>query len=151
MSKPVKHGNAWGFGGGTRRARRRSAVFDDYRRAQAELSRGQVEVAEIKAGIRNAPRPTKTFDDLAEYRLEKRAPRRRSEGPKSHPQAPSTLLWWNRAPKSRTEDFDDFVNLKIDDEDDLTPKVDSDEWFTYEAACQAGRSWTRPSHAAMER
>jgi len=36
------------------------AVFDDYKRAQTELSRRQVEVEEIKRGIRNAAPPEKS-------------------------------------------------------------------------------------------
>ena len=55
---------------------RRSAVHDEYRTAQAELSRHQVEVEEIKRGIRDAAPPEKTFGDLCDYWLDKRAPRK---------------------------------------------------------------------------
>jgi hypothetical protein len=58
---------------------RQSAVHDDYEFAQTELRRHQVEIAEIKRGIRNAPPPKKTCGDLFDYWLEKRAPRKRSQ------------------------------------------------------------------------
>jgi hypothetical protein len=38
-----------------------------------------VEAEEIKRGIRNRPPPEKSFGDLCDYWLEKRAPRKRSE------------------------------------------------------------------------
>jgi len=41
--------------------RRQSAVHDDYKFAQTELRRHQVEVEEIKRGLRNAAPPDKTF------------------------------------------------------------------------------------------
>jgi hypothetical protein len=58
---------------------RQSAVFDDYKRAQTELSRKQVEVEEVRRGIRNAAPPEKTVNDLCDYWIEKRAPRKRGK------------------------------------------------------------------------
>jgi integrase len=78
MSKPVKHGDRWRVRWVDERGVRQSAVFDDYKVAQTELRRRQVEVEEIKRGVRNAPLPEKSFGDLCDYWLEKRAPRKRS-------------------------------------------------------------------------
>ena len=58
--------------------KRQSAVFDEYKVAQKELSRHQVEVEEIRRGVRNAAPPEKTFGDLCDYWIENRAPRKRS-------------------------------------------------------------------------
>lgn len=79
MGKPVKHRDKWRIRWLDQHGERESAVFDDYRRAQTELSRHQVEVEEIKQGVRNAPPPQKTFGDLCDYWIEKRAPRKRSQ------------------------------------------------------------------------
>jgi hypothetical protein len=78
VAKPTKHRGKWRIRWVDEKARRQSAVFDDYRRAQTELNRRQVEVEEIKRGIRNAAPPEKTFADLCDYWLDKRAPRKRS-------------------------------------------------------------------------
>ena len=78
MAKPVKHGDKWRIRWLDENDRRKSAVFDDYRRAQSELSRHQVEVEEIRRGMRNASPPEKTFGDLCDYWIENRAPRKRS-------------------------------------------------------------------------
>lgn len=78
VAKPTKHRGKWRIRWIDEKGERQSAVFDDYRRAQTELSRHQVEVEEVKRGIRNAPAPEKTFGDLCDYWLENRAPRKRS-------------------------------------------------------------------------
>jgi hypothetical protein len=79
VAKPTKHGDKWRIRWLDERAHRQSAVFDDYKRAQAELSRRQVEVEEIRRGVRNAPPPEKTLGDLFDYWVEKRAARKRSK------------------------------------------------------------------------
>ena len=79
MAKPVKHRGKWRIRRIDEHEKRQSAVFDDYKRAQTELSRRQVEVEEIKGGIRNAAPPEKTGDDLFDYWIDKRAPRKRSQ------------------------------------------------------------------------
>ena len=58
MAKPAEHKGKWRIRWIDEKGRRQSAVFDDYKRAQTELSRRQVEVEEIKRGIRNAAPPT---------------------------------------------------------------------------------------------
>jgi hypothetical protein len=54
VAKPVKHGDKWRIRWLDEHEKRQSAVFDDYKRAQTELSRRQVQVEEIKRGVRNA-------------------------------------------------------------------------------------------------
>jgi integrase len=78
VAKPTKHRGKWRVRWVDDQGRRQSAVFDDYRRAQTELSLRQVDAEEIKRGIRNAAPPEKTFNDLCDYWIEKRAPRKRS-------------------------------------------------------------------------
>jgi hypothetical protein len=58
---------------------------DDYKRAQTELSWKQVEAEEVKRDIRNAAPLEKTFEDLCDYCVEKRAPRRPTCGPMREP------------------------------------------------------------------
>jgi hypothetical protein len=99
--------------------KRRSAVFDDYKRAQTELSRRQVEVEEIKRGVRNAAAPEKTFDDLCDYWIEKRAPRKRSR------KDDESIIRRHLRPafgamKLRhvaVEEVDGYIGEKIDDEE----------------------------------
>jgi hypothetical protein len=78
VAKPTKHRGKWRARWIDEKGERQSAVFDDYRCAQTELSRHQVEVGEIKRGIRNAPPPERTFGELCDDWLENRAPRKRS-------------------------------------------------------------------------
>ena len=67
VAKPTTHRGKWRIRWVDEQGRRRSAVFDDYRRAQTELSRRQVEVEEIQRGVRNAPPPEKTLGDLCDH------------------------------------------------------------------------------------
>jgi hypothetical protein len=57
VAKPTKRGDKWRIRWLDERGERQSAVRDDYKVAQNELRRHQVEVEEIKRGIRNAPPP----------------------------------------------------------------------------------------------
>jgi hypothetical protein len=79
VAKPLRHRDEWRIRWLDEHGKRQSAVFDDYKRAQTELSRHQVEVEEIKRGIRNAAPPEKTGDELFDYWIDKRAPRKRSQ------------------------------------------------------------------------
>ncbi len=107
-----------------RRRQRQSAVFEDYKRAQSELSRQQVEVEEIKRGLRNAPPPEKTFGELCDYWLEKRAPRKRK------PKDDASIIGKHLRPTFGpmrvrdvgVEDVDDYLAWKID-EDGLSEKT----------------------------
>ena len=59
MAKPTKHGDKWRVRWLDEHGKRQSAVFDDYKIAQTEVRRQQVEVEQIKRGTRNAsPRGT---------------------------------------------------------------------------------------------
>ncbi len=78
VAKPVKHGDSWRIRWLDEHGRRQSAVFDDYKRAQTELSRRHVEVEEVRRGVRNATPPEKMFGELCDYWIENRAPRKRS-------------------------------------------------------------------------
>jgi integrase len=78
MAKPVKHGDKWRVRWVDEKRERQSAVFDDYKSAQTALCRRQIEIEEIRRGVRNPAPPDKTLNDLCDYWLEKRAPRKRS-------------------------------------------------------------------------
>lgn len=56
---------------------RRSAVHDDYKVEQKELSRHLVEVDEIRRGVRIAP-VDKTFGDLCDYWVKNKVVQKRS-------------------------------------------------------------------------
>lgn len=59
MAKPVKHRNGWRIRWFDEKGKRQSAVYADYKVAQNEVRRRQLEVAEIKSGARSAPPPPK--------------------------------------------------------------------------------------------
>ena len=118
MAKPVKHGDKWRIRWLDEHDRRQSAVFDDYRRAQSELNRHQVEVEEIRRGVRNASPPEKTFGDLCDYWIENRAPRKRSRKDdesilRKHLRPAFGAL---RLRDVGVEEVDGYVNDKIDGE-----------------------------------
>jgi len=106
-----------GASAGSTSGRRCSAVFDNYKRAQLELSRKLLEINEIERGMRSAMPPEKTFGDLCDYWLETRAVRKRSK------KDDQSLIRVHLRPafgamKLRdvgTEDIDAYVNEKIDD------------------------------------
>jgi hypothetical protein len=117
VAKPAKHGDKWRIRWLDERGRRQSAVYDDHKRAQAELRRHQAEVEEVRCDVRNAPPPEKTFGDLCDYWLDKRAPRKRSQKDDE-----SIIRRYLRqafgAMRVRdvgVEDVDAYVNEKIDD------------------------------------
>ncbi len=118
MGKPVRHRGKWRIRWIDERGKRQSAVYDDYRGAQAELSRRQVEVQETRCGIRNAAPPDKTCNDLFDYWIEKRAPRKRSEKDDQSIIRRHLRPFFGamRVLDVGTEDGDDYVNQKIDEE-----------------------------------
>jgi integrase len=75
---PTKHGKKWRIRPFDERGKRVSMVFDDYRTALREERKFETKVDEIKRGLRTRDPPDKTFNDLADYWLEKRAMRKRS-------------------------------------------------------------------------
>lgn len=77
MAKPVRQRNKWRIRWLDENDVRQSAVYDDYKEAQKELSRRLVEVDEIRRGVRLAP-VSKTFGDLCDYWVENKAAVKRS-------------------------------------------------------------------------
>ena len=75
---PVRHGSRWRIRWVDEHGRRKSAVYDDYKRAQLGERKHKIEVEEVRRGLRSAAPPEKTFDELCDYWLEKRAPQKRS-------------------------------------------------------------------------
>ena len=73
-----RHGSRWRIRWFDEHGRRKSAVYDDYKRAQLEERKRKIEVEEGRRGLRTAAPSEKTFDELCDYWLEKRAPRKRS-------------------------------------------------------------------------
>lgn len=119
MAKPVRHRGKWRIRWLDEKGLRQSAVFDDYKRAQTELSRHQVEVEEVRRGARNAAPPEKTFGDLCDYWIANRAPRKRSQ------KDDESILRRHLRPAFGgtrlrdlgVEDVDAYVNAKIDGEE----------------------------------
>lgn len=117
MAKPVRHGDKWRIRWLDEHGKRQSLVCDDYKVAQADLRKRHVEVEEIKRGVRNATPPEKTFGELADYWVEKRAPRKRSQ------KDDESIIRKHLRPafgamKLRdvgVEEVDSYVNVKIDD------------------------------------
>jgi Phage integrase, N-terminal SAM-like domain len=124
VAKPSKHGDKWRIRWLDEHGKRQSAVFDDYKVGQMELRRHQVEVEEIRRGVRNATPPDKTFGDLCDYWLEKRAPRKRSR------KDDESIIRRHLRPafgpmKVRdvgVEEVDGYINEKIDS-DELSDKT----------------------------
>jgi hypothetical protein len=61
VAKPTKHGDKWRVRWLDDHGKRQSAVFDDYKVAQTELRRQQVEVEQVHRGIRNASPPERSL------------------------------------------------------------------------------------------
>jgi len=145
VAKPTKHGDKWRIRWVDERGKRQSAVFDDYKRAQTDLSRRQVEVAEIRRGVRNAPPPEKTFGDLCEYWLETRAPRKRSH------KDDESIIRKHLRPAFGTlklrdfgvEDVDTYVNVKVD-EAELSDKTVSNHVTLLGTMLRAAASFRIP-------
>ncbi len=76
---PVRHGSKWRIRPIDEHGKRVSKVFDDFKSAQFEGRRIKTHVEEVKRGLRRAAPVDHTFDELAEYWLQNRAPHKRSE------------------------------------------------------------------------
>lgn len=118
MAKPVRHGDKWRIRWFDATGNRRSAVFDDYKRAQLELGRRLAEVDDVKKGVRDADPEDKTGNDLFDYWEEKRAPRKRSKKDdlsiiRKHLRP---FFGAKRLRDIGVEEGDDYVNLKIDEQ-----------------------------------
>ncbi|HEX8789842.1 MAG TPA: tyrosine-type recombinase/integrase [Polyangiaceae bacterium] len=118
MSKPVRHGDKWRIRWFDAAGKRKSAVYDDYKRAQTELVRRLAEAEDVRRGTRDPEPEDKTVNDLCDYWVEKRAPRKRSK------KDDLSIIRKHLRPyfghmlvkAVGTEDGDDYVNLKIDGE-----------------------------------
>jgi len=78
MVKPTRLRDKWRIRWIDETGRRRSAVYDDYKVAQHELRLRQVEVEQIRRGLRDPRPPSKTVDELCDYWIKHRASRKRS-------------------------------------------------------------------------
>jgi hypothetical protein len=119
VAKPTPHRDKWRIRWIDEHGKRQSAVFDEYKTAQRDLSRRLVEVEEVRRGIRNATPPEKTFGDLCDYWVEHRAPRKRS-GKDDESIIRRHLRPAFGAMRLRdvgVEEVDAYVNGKIDDEE----------------------------------
>ncbi len=78
-NRPVLHNGKWRIRWRDHLGQRRSEVYEREEDALLAVQRHQIEVEEIKRGLRPPLRsPGKTFNDLFNYWLKKRAPRKRS-------------------------------------------------------------------------
>ena len=66
MARPHRHRGKWRIRWFDLSGRRRSQSFEAYREAAEELARLEAEVVAAKKGLRPAPPPPKTFNDLCE-------------------------------------------------------------------------------------
>jgi integrase len=77
VARPIRMRDKWRVRWFDENGVRQSAVYDDYKLAQKELSRHIVEVEEIRRGVRLAP-VDKTFGDLCDYWVKNKAAQKRS-------------------------------------------------------------------------
>ncbi len=118
MAKPIKHRGKWRIRPVGENGVRQSAVFVDYRTAQLELSRRQVDIEEIKRGLRHRVPPRKRCNDLFDYWERKRARRKRSK------KDDLSIIRKHLRPYFGTmfvdevdvDNGDEYINVKIDDE-----------------------------------
>ena len=78
MSRPQKDGNRWRIRYVDASGVRRSETYRRYDTAQKALNRHLAREEEIRLGVRQAPGPTRTFGELADYYLEHRTSRKKS-------------------------------------------------------------------------
>lgn len=79
MSSPVKHYGRWRIRWIDADGKRRSEVYIKHRDAELALQRHEVEAEEIRRGLRPKPLAARTYGELADYWLEHRSPKKRSE------------------------------------------------------------------------
>jgi integrase len=152
VAKPVKHGDSWRIRWLDEHGKRQSAVFDEYKVAQRELSRHLVEVEEIRRGLRNATPPEKTFGDLCDYWLENRAPRKRSRKDdesiiRRHLRPAFGAM---RLRDVGVEEVDGYINDKVDDEE-LSDKTVSNHVILLGTMLRLAMTFKVPWLAAVPR
>lgn len=78
MGKPMKARDKWRIRWTDEHGKRYSQNFDNFKDAAFELRQREIEVEEIERGVRVQRIPDKTFDELCDYWIEKRASQKRS-------------------------------------------------------------------------
>jgi integrase len=78
VARPVRYGRRWRIRWTDADGRRRSEVYDDHADAAFKLRQHQLEVEQVRRGLRAPEPPPKTFDELCDYWLARRAVRKRS-------------------------------------------------------------------------
>jgi integrase len=78
MAHPVQHYGRWRIRWLDEHGKRRSETFDDRKEAAFALRKREHEAEETRRGLRVATPADKTFNDLCDYWIEKRVPRKRS-------------------------------------------------------------------------
>jgi len=78
VGKPIRHRGKWRIRWLDPNGERRSEVYDDHKDAAFKLRQHQQEVEEICRGLRAPIAPDKSFDELCDYWLNKRAALKRS-------------------------------------------------------------------------
>jgi len=83
MATPEQFRNKWRIRWTNEFGKRCSAIFKNYSEAEFILRKKQIEVEEIRLGLRKPRPPEKTFDELCDYWLKYRTSRKRN--PKDDP------------------------------------------------------------------
>lgn len=78
MARPVRHGRSWRIRWIDAEGRRQSEVHDDHADAVFKLRQHQLEAEQVRRGLRAPDPPSKTFDELCDYWLARRAVLKRS-------------------------------------------------------------------------
>ena len=78
MARPERRGDRWRIRWTDATGKRRSETHDSYEDAEFALQRYELEVKEIKRGLKAPRRPERTFTELADYWMKFRASRKRS-------------------------------------------------------------------------
>jgi hypothetical protein len=78
VAKPVRHRGKWRIRPVNEHGQRESYVFDTEKEALRGLRRREVEVDEVKRGLRASTPADKIFDELADYWVATRVPQKRS-------------------------------------------------------------------------
>lgn len=78
MARPVKQLGKWRIRWVDAEGKRHSEVLDDHADAAFKLRQHQLEIEQVRRGLRSPNPPDKSFNDLCDYWIAKRAVRKRS-------------------------------------------------------------------------